>query len=88
MLPPQGYRYIDGWLAMPSLIVPCSVQCVQLKKENEVLRRNASILYNTAKTELARRDTELNELRNTMWALQKELEQVRKGGGAVGYGGR
>jgi hypothetical protein len=31
-----------------------------------ILMRNISLLYNTAKAELARRDRQLNEIRNTL----------------------
>lgn len=43
-------------------------QVSQLKRENENLKKNISCLYNTAKIELARKDTEISELRRKQFS--------------------
>eukprot|EP00591_Stephanopyxis_turris_P001907 CAMPEP_0195522896 /NCGR_PEP_ID=MMETSP0794_2-20130614/21508_1 /TAXON_ID=515487 /ORGANISM="Stephanopyxis turris, Strain CCMP 815" /LENGTH=124 /DNA_ID=CAMNT_0040652761 /DNA_START=56 /DNA_END=430 /DNA_ORIENTATION=- len=44
-------------------------QVEKLTKENETIRRNISILYRTAKTELARKDREIEALRDKCGGL-------------------
>ena len=53
------------------------LQSVQLRKENEVLRRNISALYNTAKNELGRRDTEIADLRRQVRLFEAAPEARR-----------
>jgi hypothetical protein len=53
-----------------------STQVVKLRTENEALRRNISVLYNTAKAEMARKDAEIT-------ALRLEAAQRQRGPGAA-----